>query len=334
MSTAVLVFALVFLAGTRSVLAETADRGGGDQQPQPEPTVDTDGDIEARVGYNGVIFTVGGGGGPTCTWRHMTTGEYEDFFDLVDEREPPPLPEVPELPTDREPTEEEVEAHRRASEELDAEVERRRVAAEAEARRRAQPSTITSTELGEEKPHRVFSATCPGTGFFVRFIADTTDEDELLFSLEDIVEARIEAPIPDINPPVDVGGVVNLGMWMAITPQDPIPNITAEAGPHWVTVSPRHTSVTFTMGDGSPPIVCTGTGDPIPDSEIDNAAASPICGHTYSQSSFDDAPYQLEIGTTWSIPYTSSSGSGDIGPYTRTETFAYDVDEIQTVGTS
>jgi hypothetical protein len=152
-------------------------------------------------------------------------------------------------------------------------------------------------------------------------------------ALRDRVVTQIELPVPNINPPLEAGGVVNLGMWLAITPQAPIEPITAEIPGRWVTAYPAHDSVTFRLGDGSEPITCDGAGTPIPDAALDEVDPSPTCGHVYRQSSLDDAPYEISIDTTWVIPYDSSTGPDALDPYTRTATFSYDVDEIQTVGT-
>ena len=101
----------------------------------------------------------------------------------------------------------------------------------------------------------------------------------------------------------------------------------------WVTVSPRHVDTTFDFGNGESH-TCPGVGDPIEGAhpDLDVVAQSPACGYTYDVSSPDDEPYQLTIGMTWTLPYTSSAGTGTLAPFTRTTTLDCDVDEIQTVG--
>lgn len=315
----------------------SADVGGShtDTAVPPPPDVTADGDITVQVNYTDVVYSFGGSGGPVCRWTQFTVGEYETFFDLYVEPDPlPPLPEVPELPTDREPTPEEIAEYDRLVAEREAEIERRRLAAERERIRLSQPAVIQLTQLGEIVDHRVFGTDCPGEGFDVRFIAVTTDEGGLLANVEDIAHGRIPEATPDISPSAEAGGVVNLGMWLAVEPPPEIGNITAEAGPVWVTVSPRHTNTTFGFGNGDS-VTCDGVGDPIEDThpDLDVVDESPICGYTYDRSSADDEPYRLDIGMTWTLPYTSSAGTGTLPPFTRTTTLDYDVDEVQTVGT-
>ena len=321
-----------------AALPGNAGAGIGDSNDEgssapPPPQVSDDGDLTVRVQYTDVVYSFGGGGGPVCLWTQFTTGEYEAFFDLTVETELPPLPEIPELPTDREPTPEEIAERDRIIAEREAEEERRRIEAERERVRLAQPAVIPLTELGVIVDHRVFSTDCPGVGFAVRFIAVTTDEPGLLANAEDIAHGRIPEATPDVSPSAEAGGVVNLGLWLAVDEPAPIPNITAEAGPVWVTVSPRHVSTTFDLGNGDR-LTCDGVGDPIENThpDLDVVDASPICGYTYERSSPDDAPYQLEIGMTWTLPYTSSAGTGSLDPFTRTTTIDYDVDEVQTIG--
>ena len=301
--------------------------------PPPPPVVSADGEIVVRVNYTDVVYTIGGSGGPVCTWRHFTTGEYEAYFDLTVDVDPPPLPDVPDLPVDREVTPEERAEHDRAVEARAAEERQRRIDAERERRRKAAPSLIPLTELGTVVDHRVFAAECP-SGFSVRFIAVTTDEGDLLQNVMGIAQDRIPDATPDISPPIDVGGVVNLGLWLAIEPPPAVPNITAEAGPVWATVSPRHVATEFDFGDGTS-ISCDGIGDPIENShpDLDVVEPSPVCGHVYRRSSPDDQPYRLEIGSVWSLAYTTSAGVGSpIESFTRRTVVPYDVDEIQTIG--
>ena len=54
-----------------------------------------------------------------------------------------------------------------------------------------------------------------------------------------------------------------------------------------------------------------------------------------SQRTPDDAPYQMTYTITYDLTWsTSNGGSGSLGTFDRSSTFDYDVDEIQTVGTS
>jgi len=151
--------------------------------------------------------------------------------------------------------------------------------------------------------------------------------------------ARIPAPTPDVNPAADVGSYVNLGLWLAVTPPEPITvTATAVAGSESfsVTATVELDTTTFDPGDGSPLIACNGHGTPIDldSADYDSFGQGP-CGHTYLQSSPNDAPYRLAISSTHLVMWTASDGrSGSTNPVTRTTVMDYDVDELQTVGSS
>jgi enoyl reductase len=169
----------------------------------------------------------------------------------------------------------------------------------------------------------------------LRYVPTGIDTDDLIPGITDIVRGQLQPPIPNINPTAESNGIVNLGMWLAVEPQT-LPPITAQAGPTtWITVTPTLTSTTYDFGNGDT-TTCDGTGIPIRDvhPDLDVIEQSPTCGYTYRLSSPEDEPYQLTITTTWELPYTSSSGPGEIPPLDRSLTIDYDVDEIQTLGTN
>jgi len=175
---------------------------------------------------------------------------------------------------------------------------------------------------------RLYSVSCPGELPTQRWVRVGVRVGDLIPGLIDVVRDRLPLPVLAVNPSPADGGVVNLGMWLAVEPQSFDP-LSAEAGSSWITVSPRMVATEFDLGNGDT-IVCDGTGVAIRDAhpDLDVVAQSPTCGYTYRQSSPDDAPYRLVVTTTWELPYTSSGGAGSIPPLRRSITVDYDVDEI------
>ncbi len=141
----------------------------------------------------------------------------------------------------------------------------------------------------------------------------------------------LPAPQPNINPAADAGGIVNLGMWLAI--DDP-GSTTARAtlANAWAEVTAQITSITVDFGNGDT-VTCDGVGTPIPDTAWDSLDQGP-CGYTYRESSPDDSPYDMTVTATHRVNWTTSDGrAGTLSPIDRRVTIAYDVDEVQTVGT-
>jgi hypothetical protein len=198
------------------------------------------------------------------------------------------------------------------------------------AEQRAEPTTRTLN--GTE--HHLYIVTCPGSGTQFRYVPAGITATDLIPGITNIIEGQLQPPVPDINPTPEANGIVNLGLWLAVQPQT-LPPLTAAAGPAWITVTPALTTTHFDLGN-SDTVTCTGTGTSIDDVHPDHDVLeqSPTCGYTYRHSSPDDRPYQLTITTTWTLPYTSSNGTGTIPAIDRTLTIDYDVDEIQTLGVS
>ena len=143
---------------------------------------------------------------------------------------------------------------------------------------------------------------------------------------------QLTAPTPAINPDATAGGIVNLGMWLAIDDPGTTTARAALAGV-WAQVTANVAGIQFDLGNGDT-IDCDGLGTPIPDWALDSLDQGP-CGYTYPQSSPDDDPYQLTITTNYTVTYTTSTGAnGSLAPISRSVTIDYDVDEIQTIGVS
>ena len=143
---------------------------------------------------------------------------------------------------------------------------------------------------------------------------------------------RLPTPTPAINPDATAGGIVNLGMWLAV--DDPgITTARAALAGVWAEVTAVASGTIVDFGNGDT-ITCEGLGTPIPEGALDELDQGP-CGYTYRQSSPDDDPYRLTITTTYAISWTTSGGSnGTLTPIGRSTTIDYDVDEIQTIGVS
>ena len=180
----------------------------------------------------------------------------------------------------------------------------------------------------------LYRVTCPDGPPTDRWVVTNVTAADLLPGLRDRASGLVPPPEPAVNPPADVGGIVNVGLWLAVEEQT-MPALTAEAGPAWITMTPRLASTRYDFGNGDT-IVCEGTGVPIEDvhPDLDVVEESPWCGYTYRRSSPDDHPYQLTVTAVWELPYVSSDGPGSIPPLERSATVDYDVDEIQTVGVS
>jgi hypothetical protein len=143
---------------------------------------------------------------------------------------------------------------------------------------------------------------------------------------------RLATPTPAINPDATAGGIVNLGMWLAV--DDPgTTTARATLAGVWAQVTATISNITIDLGNGDT-IHCDGIGTPIPDTALDSLDEGP-CGYTYRQSSPDDDPYQLTITTNYNINWTTSNNqTGTLAPISRSITLDYDVDEIQTIGVS
>lgn len=109
--------------------------------------------------------------------------------------------------------------------------------------------------------------------------------------------------------------------------------IGARAVNEWMTVEPVMAGLRweFTQGRQTTVVEYDGFGDPIKDTNIQEQ--SPLCGHTYTQSTRVGGPVSITLTSIWDLPYTSSQGPGTLGTIERSVTATQTVNEIQVVGT-
>lgn len=145
----------------------------------------------------------------------------------------------------------------------------------------------------------------------------------------------IPDPTLDISPPVEAGGIVNFGLWLAVEPVAPI-TARAEVPGVWAQVTASQVGVIWDMGNGDI-VDCDGYGDPIVD--LDTDEQSPLCGYTYEWPSApqftgtDDLSYHATVTTEWSLHLTGSDGRDVmLEPVVIPFEYSYQVREIQTVG--
>jgi hypothetical protein len=176
----------------------------------------------------------------------------------------------------------------------------------------------------------VFNRLCPdGSASGFTWVDTSVTVQDAIDDAVDRARRTVPSPKLDISPPPEVGGIVNLGLWLALAGQDPV-TVRAEAGPHWAEATVTLASTSWDMGNGDV-VECDGPGVPIVD--VDDPGEGP-CGYTYRTSSPDDHPFQLSVTATWNVSYRSSGPAGAAGSITRTSSVDYDVDEIQTIGIS
>ena len=71
------------------------------------------------------------------------------------------------------------------------------------------------------------------------WVPDFVDVDALIASASQQVTAQVPSPAMDMNPEPSVGGIVNIGLWLAVADPGQV-SITASVGPVWATVTARY----------------------------------------------------------------------------------------------
>ena len=146
-------------------------------------------------------------------------------------------------------------------------------------------------------------------------------------------ELAVPVPSPRVNPDLPI---VNLPTWLWV--EGPTADLSASDAVFGVTatVAAELSSVTWDLGDGSPPVRCSGPGVAWRPGLAEGASD---CTHTFVRSSAGrpvgasgDPSFAGRVTASWQVSWSSSTGaSGVLPPLTRTETFDVPVGEIQTV---
>ncbi|MFV0258455.1 MAG: hypothetical protein ACK5PP_08420, partial [Acidimicrobiales bacterium] len=170
---------------------------------------------------------------------------------------------------------------------------------------------------------QLYRRACDGRVDYV-WVPLVTAED-LLADLTDSVERQLPAPDPVIRPQNPQPGwvIVQVPLDFRTTPET-WRTITATAsvdGPSgmspWVTITAVPKELIFASGDPADPGLVAGC--------VGDAAIAPYvaetpgaCSYTYRNASTIVASdvFTVEVGITWDVTYTSSSGSGrlEMGP--------------------
>lgn len=185
---------------------------------------------------------------------------------------------------------------------------------------------VDTPSAGVETLYRVV---CPdGISFRWASPAEFVDVQALIASARDDAVASIPVPALEMSPAPDVGGVVNLGLWLAVDDPGQV-NAYAEVGPVWASVTATVTGMTWDMGNGDV-VHCDGLG--VPYIEGSNQIEQGPCGYTYTEQPPVDG-YTVTATGHWQIHLLTSLGDNRmLDPIDMPNSFDYDVDELVTVG--
>ncbi|MFV0527090.1 MAG: hypothetical protein ACK5RL_21605 [Acidimicrobiales bacterium] len=149
--------------------------------------------------------------------------------------------------------------------------------------------------------------------------------EDLLADLRDSVEGQLPAPEPIIRPEAPEPGwvyvQVPLDFRTTAETWEPIVATASVDGPPgmsaWVTITAEPKELIFASGDPADPGAVAGcTGEAATAPYV--AEAPGACSYTYRNASTIVASdiFTVEMGITWDVTYTSSSGSGrlEMGP--------------------
>ena len=188
----------------------------------------------------------------------------------------------------------------------------------------------TKTFDNESRTYRLYLKACPGLPDEYVYIPDVTPR-EVIDQAALALRKKLPTPALAMSPSATAGGIVNLGMWLAVQNAGEI-SVTAQLGPIWATVRARQRDLTWDMGNGDV-VSCTGVGTPIVDASTPDAGP---CGYIYRRSSagLPGSVYTVTSTSVWAVSYTSSAGAGVLGDVPVTNSFGYRVRELQTIGVS
>ena len=99
------------------------------------------------------------------------------------------------------------------------------------------------------RTEQVFARECPnGVGGFTWVDTSITAQD-VIDDAVDRARRAVPAPTLDLSPSPEAGGIVNLGLWLALAGQDPV-TVRAEAGSLWAEATVTLASTSWDMGNG------------------------------------------------------------------------------------
>ena len=188
----------------------------------------------------------------------------------------------------------------------------------------------TKTFDNESRTYRLYLKACPGLPDEYVYIPDVTPR-EVIDQAALALRKKLPTPTLALSPSATAGGIVNLGMWLAVQDAGDV-SVTAQLGPMWATVRARQRDLTWDMGNGDV-VSCAGVGTPIVD--VSTPDAGP-CGYIYRRSSagLPGSVYTVTSTSVWAVSYTSSAGAGVLGDVPVSNSFGYRVRELQTIGVS
>ena len=171
---------------------------------------------------------------------------------------------------------------------------------------------------------------CPGSVGRYLWVppADQIDRGAAIAAAYAEMSDDIPPPTLNMNPRPEIGSVVNVGLWLAVGDPGEVSAI-AEIGPYWAVTTAHFDGMTWQMGNGDV-VDCAGTGVPYPEG-ADTFEQGP-CGYTYTEQPPPDG-YTITATGHWSVHLQTSDGTNDtLQPIIMPHSFAYDVDEIITIG--
>jgi len=175
----------------------------------------------------------------------------------------------------------------------------------------------------------LYRVSCPsGVSFRWATPSDYVDRQALIAAAYQYMVRDIPAPELNMSPRPEVGGIVNLGLWLAVNDPGDV-SAVAEVGSVWAVVTARFVGTTWDMGNGDV-VNCDGLGVPYP--EGSNQIAEGPCGYTYTERP-PAAGYTVTATGHWEAHLLTSDGVDQmLDPIDMEFEFAYDVDEIVTTG--
>lgn len=163
---------------------------------------------------------------------------------------------------------------------------------------------------------------------------DEVTVDDLIPLVPESARRAIDNPEIFVSPPDR--GFVNLGMWLAVSNAEPITLVVGDraTGP-WVEVTATLTTSAWNMGNGDT-VTCGGPGVVLRAGDPGwNSIGEGPCGYTYRNATPDDDTVTVSATATWTVTWLASDGRTNPTPADTivvSNSTAYDVDEVQTVG--